>query len=121
MCRKFGIKEWGTFKYPVMNRKLRVDHKTGEVFRLGVVAPMFYEQVKRETQEIQAKMSETFGLAPKDKEVIIKYENEEDPLDGNRKVVEMPKPRPSFFSSNLSERVVSSPSESTTVRPSGLG
>ncbi|TRY61641.1 hypothetical protein TCAL_06670 [Tigriopus californicus] len=121
MCRKFGAIQWGTYKYPLMNRNMRVDHKTGEFFRLGVVAPKFYEQVKHETREIQAKMSDVFGLAPKDKEVIIKYENEEDPLDGDRKVVEMSKPRPSFFTSNLSERVATSPKDSTTVRPSGLG
>eukprot|EP00095_Tigriopus_kingsejongensis_P011790 maker-scaffold119_size336447-snap-gene-2.35 protein:Tk11790 transcript:maker-scaffold119_size336447-snap-gene-2.35-mRNA-1 annotation:"39s ribosomal protein mitochondrial precursor" len=65
MCRKFGAKGWGQYKYPVMNRKLRLDHKTGEYFRLGLLPMGTYQKIRDETLAIQERMKESFGFQPK--------------------------------------------------------
>ena len=123
---KYGSKEWGNMKFPQKNKKIRVDYKTGEYFELGKLAPKTYEKVMEETKEIQQKMKNMFqnNFQPQDKELAVLYENEEktDEHEGKR-IIEMEKPRPAFFSPNLMQRAKTSSdsASNTTVRPTGLG
>ena len=121
---RFGGKEWGTMKLIPINHKIRTDHKTGEFFELGRLAPLTYEKVMSETKAIQDKIQEAFGFSkqPMDKDIVVQYEGDKSE-ESNKKVIEMEKPRPSFFSSNLLQqaRVKSSATKTTTVRPTGLG
>ncbi len=50
--RTYGTcpQEWGHYKLPVINQKIRVDHKTGEYFELGKLAPETYRRVMEETK-----------------------------------------------------------------------
>ncbi|KAF8776964.1 39S ribosomal protein L32 like protein [Argiope bruennichi] len=62
-----------------------------------------YEKVKSETKLIQDAVMKELKLDPIDKEVVIMYEN--DSKDSNilngKRIVEVPKTRPSWFSKNL--------------------
>jgi len=106
------------------NRRIRVDHKTGEHFELGKLAPKMYEKIMKETSEIKTKIADTFGaFSPRDKETSILYEGESvGKREENHLSVKIEKARPTFFSRNLTEKtqVPSKSSSSTTVRPSGL-
>merc|ERR1712058_128452 len=84
--RRFGSKIWGTLKGPQINKRIRVDHKTGEYFELGKLAPQTYSKVMEETRKIQKKMAETFGAGvPKDEDVFVVYKGES--RDGSRETL----------------------------------
>jgi len=118
--RRFGVKEWGTWRIPVVNKKIRVDHETGEYYELGKLAPGKYKKVMAETRLIQLGMMEKFGSDPKDKEVCVVYEGEEE--DADKLIVERKRERPQWFSRSQLERVREEPTGGYgTVRPSGLG
>ena len=124
---KYGGQEWGTGKLMRKDHKIRSDYRTGEYFQLGKLAPETYRKVIEETKEIQEKMMEAFSNSykPKDKEVVVLYENEsnEDLAKEGKQIVEMKKPRPAFFSPNLTQKAKtkSDSSRNTTVRPTSLG
>ena len=120
--RRFGAPNWGVHFGPRINKKIRVDHKTGEYFEIGKLAPVTYKKVMDETRKIQQRMADSFGVGvPKDQETLVLYKGEE---KGGMKghVVEMEHERPSFFSQNLLQKEYGKPGGSQeTVRPSGLG
>ena len=122
--KKFGMLHWGTYKLPRLNKRLRVDHRTGEDFELGKLAPRTYAAVMKETREIQARMAAAFGVGqPKDKEVAVAYQGEEAEDKDRFQVVEMEKERPAFFAPNLMQKSTKpkvKDDSTTTVRPSGL-
>jgi len=121
--RRFGAPNWGVHFGPTLNRRIRVDNKTGEYFEIGKLAPQTYKRVMEETKKIQKKMSDTFGAGlPKDEEVMVVYKGEGTSGNSNVRLVEMEHERPSFFSQNLLQKEhgkQSGPQE--TVKPSGLG
>merc|ERR1712098_44824 len=93
--RRFGSKIWGTLKGPQINKRIRVDHKTGEYFELGKLAPQTYSKVMEETRKIQKKMAETFVVGiPKDEEVLVVYKGEGTAAPKNSRIVEMEHERP---------------------------
>ncbi len=112
-------------------RRLRNDHKTGEDFELGKLAPEWYRRAMEETREIQERMGRAFGMGPKDREVAVIYKGDENRFgEGDRsrmQLVEMEKERPPFFSPSLMQKANKTPAakardeSSTTVRPTGLG
>jgi len=119
--RRFGNKEWGTYKLPVLNKKIRVDHKTGEYFELGKLAPTTYEKIMQETKLIQKRMAESFGTGtPKDQDVVVLYKGEEKQVPDRFRVVEIEHERPAFFSQNLLQKNRDIAPSSETVKPSGL-
>ena len=123
--RRFAGKEWGSQKIMRPNRKIRTDPATGEPYVLGRLGQWTYNKVMEETRQVQKRMADVFGAKPKDKEVAILYSNESDNFEGKKNVlvVEMEKARPAFFSANLMQKVKQKQgdSDTTTVRPSGLG
>lgn len=73
---------------------------------------------------MQDKIQEQLGLNPIEQDVVVLYEGErgEQPselLDGKR-IVEMPKPRPIWFTKNLLQKSTQQPSNSKEVKPSDL-
>ena len=123
MTRRMGCPTWGVYFGPRLNKKIRVDHKTGEYFEIGKLAPITYKKVMEETKRIQQRMSDSFGVGvPKDEETLVLYKGEETNSSVKGRVVEMEYERPSFFSKNLLEKEHGQPGGSQeTVRPSGLG
>lgn len=122
---KYGSLHWGNSGRMLrVNKRIRVDYKTGEHFELGKLAPKTYAKIADETSKIAAKISDTFGrLSSRDKEANIIYEGESVKEEDNKLIVRMEKERPTFFSRNLTEKtqLPSNSTSSTTVRPSGLG
>jgi hypothetical protein len=59
MSARFGSLQWGTSKIIRKNQLLRVDHKTGDFFELGRLAPNQYKKVMDETKEIKVNLSFT--------------------------------------------------------------
>eukprot|EP00092_Neocalanus_flemingeri_P025841 GFUD01028008.1.p1 GENE.GFUD01028008.1~~GFUD01028008.1.p1 ORF type:complete len:203 (+),score=72.45 GFUD01028008.1:63-611(+) len=121
--RKFGAKNWGVVKGPQINKRIRVDNKTGEYFELGKLAPQTYKKVMEETRRIQKRMADTFGVGvPKDEEVLVVYKGEGSSVTSSMRVVEMEHERPAFFSQNLLQKEHGKQTgPQQTVKPSGLG
>lgn len=76
-----------------------------------------------ETKEMRQAIKEKLGLQPIEKEVVVLYENEKNDLDGEyngQPIVEMPKPRPAWFSKNLLQQSTQQPATTKDVEPFGL-
>lgn len=72
-----------------------------------------------ETEEIRKKTEAQIGANPEDKEVIVLYENENSldlaKSEQGKLLVEVPKPRPAWFSSNLLQKTTAEPDHATTT------
>nr|CAD7600717.1 unnamed protein product [Timema genevievae] len=88
------------------------------------IAAHCYDEVRKETEEMQTKIQEGLGLSPVEQEVVVLYEGEKEAQIAEfwqgKRIVEMNKPRPSWFSKNLLQKTTSPPSSSTDVKPSEL-
>ena len=74
---------------------------------------------------MQDKIQEQLGLDPVEQEVVVLYEGEKneqtkESLNGKR-IVEMAKPRPMWFTKNLLQKSTQQSSDSKEVKPSNLG
>lgn len=77
-----------------------------------------------ETKAMQEKIQNELGLEPINKEVVVLYQGEKDGkptefFEGKR-IVEMEKPRPSWFSKNLLQETTQQPASTSDVKPSQL-
>lgn len=78
-----------------------------------------------ETKAMQDAIQEELKLEPVEKEVVVLYEGEKDEkpdeiFEGKR-IVEVKKPRPAWFSKNLLQQSTQKPATSSDVKPSDLG
>lgn len=77
-----------------------------------------------ETKEMQDKIQESLGLEPIEKEVVVVYQGEKDdkPTEywEGKRIVEMKKVRPNWFSKNLLEQTTQKPATTTDVKPTKL-
>ncbi|XP_059487713.1 large ribosomal subunit protein bL32m [Neocloeon triangulifer] len=129
MKRKFGCE--GNWKLILPRKDLTVCSRCGHHHEIGIMCSNCYKKVQEETKLAQNLVQEKLGLSAVDKEVILLYENESPPQDAqNKTVVEVPRPRPQWFSRNLLQRSteVNSPKAiaepetvSVSVKPSDLG
>ncbi|KAM8703955.1 hypothetical protein ACLKA7_008561 [Drosophila subpalustris] len=122
--RKFGVPEYN-WKPLKEKRNLRSCQKCGHDHELGVLCPFCYDKVRKETQLMQDKIQEQLGLEAIEQEVVVLYEGEKgeqsaDYLKGKR-IVEMQKPRPMWFTKNLLQKSTQQSSETKEVKPSDLG
>ena len=121
--KRIGFKEWGTYKHVPKNHKITTDHRTGEHFIKGILAPTTYRKVMSETKDIQKKIRESFMGIPITQESQVIYSDDKVNKDTSKKkkIVEIEKERPSFFSANLLQKTITPSSDGiTTVKPSGL-
>ncbi|KAH8340910.1 large ribosomal subunit protein bL32m [Drosophila kikkawai] len=121
--RKFGYPEY-VWKPLREKRNIRSCLQCGHDHELGVLCPFCYQKVLKETELMQEKIQENLGLDPVDKEVIVLYEGEKaeqsaEELKGKR-IVEMKKPRPMWFTKNLLQKSTQQLSETKEVKPSDL-
>ncbi|XP_055903922.1 39S ribosomal protein L32, mitochondrial [Eupeodes corollae] len=124
LSRKFGYPEYN-WKPLKLKTHLRSCNNCGHDHEIGVLCPNCYAKVRTETQLMQDKIQEKLGLNPVEQEVIVLYEGEkhEQPsefLDGKR-IVEMEKPRPNWFSKNLIQKTTQKPATTKEAKPSDLG
>lgn len=84
-----------------------------------------YENVRLETKEMQDKIQQELGLSPVDQEVIVLYDGEKgdqpEEFWKGKRVVEMAKPRPAWFSRNLLQKTTQPAATTKEVKPSDLG
>lgn len=78
-----------------------------------------------ETREMQETIEAELKLEPVEKEVVVLYEGEKnekpDEFWEGKRIVEMKKPRPSWFSKNLLQQTTQQPASTSDVKPSDLG
>ncbi|XP_075145310.1 mitochondrial ribosomal protein L32 [Haematobia irritans] len=121
--RKFGYPEYN-WKLLRVKTHLRSCNHCGHDYEAGHLCPHCYNKVREETKEMQDKIQEKLGLNPVEQDVVVLYEGErsEQPsemLNGKR-IVEMPKPRPIWFTKNLLQKTTQQPSNSKEVKPNDL-
>lgn len=74
---------------------------------------------------MQEKIQQELGLDPVDKEVIVLYDGEkgEQPTEfwEGKRIVEMERPRPAWFSKNLMQKTTQPAATTKEVKPNDLG
>ncbi|KAK9891464.1 hypothetical protein WA026_014696, partial [Henosepilachna vigintioctopunctata] len=120
--RKFGRPDYHmTLLLPKTN--IRICNTCGDHHEIGVRCPTCYKKVMDETREMQTAIQDELGLKPVENEVVVLYENEKNVLEGTyegQQIVEMKKPRPSWFSKNLLQQTTQQPAATKDVKPTGL-
>ncbi|KZS06961.1 39S ribosomal protein L32, mitochondrial [Daphnia magna] len=128
MMRKYGAPNWHN-KLILPRKDIKTCGTCGHNHEAGRLCPNCYSKVKAETSVLQEKMVQELGLDPIDKEIAIVYQGEKTQFDDEffkgKRVVQMEKPRPKWFSKNLLQRCgpnsdVNS-SEHTIIKPHDLG
>uniref|UniRef100_A0A1B6FZ43 Large ribosomal subunit protein bL32m n=1 Tax=Cuerna arida TaxID=1464854 RepID=A0A1B6FZ43_9HEMI len=121
--RKFG---WPThvWKPLVPKKNLMTCQCCGDHHVSGHLCPTCYSKNRKETEQIQAAIATRLGLQPVDTDVVVLYQGEkegiaEEFLQGKR-IIEMKKERPAWFSRNLYERTTQASASTTSVKPSDL-
>ncbi|XP_034247475.1 39S ribosomal protein L32, mitochondrial [Thrips palmi] len=120
--RRFGHPDY-VWKMMFLKKNLQTCMQCGSFHEPGLLCPNCYHKVIQETKEIRDKIQETLKLEPVEKDVIVLYENDQvasEFCDGKR-IVEMEKPRPEWFTSNLMEPSTQGPNEDVKeVKPKDL-
>nr|CAG4637491.1 EOG090X0IGM [Ceriodaphnia reticulata]SVE73301.1 EOG090X0IGM [Ceriodaphnia reticulata] len=128
MMRKYGAANWHN-KLILPRKDLKACGSCGHYHEEHRLCPNCYSKVKEETTVLQEKMIQELGLDPDDKEVAIVYQGEKQHYDDEffkgKRIVEIEKARPKWFSKNLLQK--SGPSselssnETTAIKPHDLG
>ncbi|XP_055638743.1 39S ribosomal protein L32, mitochondrial [Toxorhynchites rutilus septentrionalis] len=118
--RKYGTPEYKS-KIFLPKTHLRVCSSCGSDYEVGVLCPTCYKKVRDETEQIQDKIQAKLGLNPVDKEVVVLYDREKDEHSEEfwqgKRIVEMEKSRPVWFSKNLLQRSTQQPAETAELKP----
>lgn len=124
--RKFGSPGLHE-KLPRANPRLRECDTCGDFFDPKSICATCYDKVRQETNAIKDKIMQKIGLKPHDKEVVVLYDGEEGGKSekefwNGKRIVEMEKPRPIWFSKNLLQKSTKEIDTKTkTVKPDELG
>ncbi|KAJ3665595.1 hypothetical protein Zmor_001086 [Zophobas morio] len=124
MKRRFGHPDY-IWKMLKPKTNLRTCNVCGDDHLPGVLCPTCYKKVIEETKVMQDAIQQELQLSPVEKEVVVLYEGEKDGkpeefFEGKR-IVEIPKPRPAWFSKNLLQQTTQQPATTSDVKPSDLG
>ncbi|KAF2366862.1 Ribosomal protein L32p [Trinorchestia longiramus] len=109
LTRKHAVEK----RLPV--KKLFMCSNCGGPYEAGRLCPVCYAQIKDVTQTLYEKVQDKFGLSPIEKDILAVYKGETPPRDTDRVIIEVPKPRPSFFTRNLRTPSTPANSDSTAV------
>ncbi|CAG9857866.1 unnamed protein product [Phyllotreta striolata] len=122
--RKFGHPDY-IWKLLKPKTDLKTCTVCGDDHEAGVLCPTCYKKVIEETRAMQEQIQNELKLEPVDKEVVVLYEGEknekpEEYYEGKR-IVEMAKPRPAWFSRNLLQETTQKNATTKEVKPTDLG
>ncbi|KAL1132293.1 hypothetical protein AAG570_010250 [Ranatra chinensis] len=121
--RKFGWPEY-VWKPLVPKTNILPCNTCGHSYEAGHLCPNCYKRVRLETEEMQKAIESELKLDPIDKEVVVLYEDEvkdeRSPFWKGKRIVEMKKPRPPWFSKNLLQKSTAETSDATAVKPTDL-
>uniref|UniRef100_A0A182NAC0 Large ribosomal subunit protein bL32m n=1 Tax=Anopheles dirus TaxID=7168 RepID=A0A182NAC0_9DIPT len=105
--RKYGTPDY-KLKIFAPKTHLRSCATCGDDHEVGVLCPTCYKKVRTETELMQETIQKELGLKPVDKEVVVLYDRERDEQPDEfwqgKRIVEMEKPRPLWFSRNLLQK-----------------
>ncbi|XP_060525927.1 large ribosomal subunit protein bL32m [Cylas formicarius] len=122
--RRFGHPEY-ILKILRPRKDLRTCHTCGDDYEAGTLCPSCYKRVIDETTTMQDAIQEELKLEPVENEVVVLYEGEKDDKPDEfwqgKRIVEMQKPRPAWFSQNLLQKSTQKPADTNDVKPSELG
>lgn len=123
LMRKFGVKDQ-IWKMIGPKKNLIMCNTCGTHHESGFLCPACYKKVQEETKQMQDAIQAELGLSPIEKEVVVLYDGEkegftEEFYEGKR-IVEMKKVRPAWFSKNLLQKTTAQPSTSKDVKPTEL-
>ena len=105
--RKYGSPD---YKMKILQKKthLLVCDSCGNHYEVGIICAHCYEKVRKETEAIKDKILKKLRLKPVDTEVVVLYDGEKQEKSEEfwkgKRIVEMEKPRPQFFSKNLLQK-----------------
>lgn len=121
--RKFGRPEY-VWKLLKPKTTLRICVTCGNHHEVDTLCPHCYDKIRKETELIKEKIQESLGLNPVEQDVVVLYDGEkaqhpEEYWQGKR-IVEMEKPRPSWFSKNLLQKTTQPNAESKEIKPNDL-
>ncbi|CAG9133086.1 unnamed protein product [Plutella xylostella] len=124
MKRKFGHPDYH-YKLLLPKTNILVCTDCGHNYERGHLCANCYNKVEKETKEIQAQIREKLGTGPVEKDVVVLYEGETTPDQpkefwNGKRIIEMKKERPKWFSKNLLQKTTQQPSNSTDVKPKDL-
>jgi large subunit ribosomal protein L32 len=125
MRRKYGSADY-ILKTIQEKRHLRICDTCGNHCEVGLLCAHCYDKVRKETESIKEKIMKKLKLSPVDSEVVVLYDGEKpeksEELWKGKRIVEMEKPRPQFFSKNLLQKSTQANAESKEiVKPDQLG
>lgn len=125
MKRKYGSNNW-LLKTLQRKTHLRVCDTCGNHCEVGILCAHCYDKVRQETLAIKDKIMKKLRLSPVDSEVVVMYDGEKpeksEELWKGKRIVEMEKPRPQFFSKNLLQKSTQENAKTTEiVKPDQLG
>jgi len=119
-CKNMGAENW-LWKMLIPKYNIRICETCGHHYEAKHLCRNCYERVKAETEVIRKKIEADIGRNPEDKGVVILYENEKNVMEAtelkqsDRMIVEIPKERPAWFSSNLLQKTTAEPDPETTT------
>ncbi|XP_073971650.1 mitochondrial ribosomal protein L32 [Rhodnius prolixus] len=123
--RRFGFPQYH-WKMLVPKTNLINCNTCGHPQEAGVLCPNCYKRIREETEAMQKAIEAELKLEPIDKEVVVLYDNEIQEKGSEfwqgKRIVEMKKERPSWFSENLLQKTTEENTDSSTtkVKPSDL-
>ncbi|CRK89973.1 CLUMA_CG003701, isoform A [Clunio marinus] len=124
MKRKYGSPQY-KMKTLYENKKLQICDTCGNYYESGILCGFCYDKVRKETTLIKEKIMKKLHLKPIDSDVVVLYEGEKgehaDEFWEGKRIVEMEKPRPQWFSKNLLQKTTQPNATTKEVKPEELG
>lgn len=142
MKRKFGSPEY-VLKILLPKKNLKVCNVCGDDHELGVLCRKLspldttpyvknnqflatcYKKVIDETKAMQKSIQNELKLEPVEQEVVVMYSDDKDSKPEEfwkgKRIVEMEKPRPQWFTDNLMQKTTQKGATTTEVKPTELG
>ncbi|KAB0800910.1 hypothetical protein PPYR_05264 [Photinus pyralis] len=112
-------------KLLVPKKTLRACNVCGDDHEIGILCPTCYKKVIEETRAMQDAIQNELGLKVVENEVVVLYNGEKNSTPSEyfegKRIVEIDKPRPAWFSKNLLQSTTQQPATSTNIKPSDLG
>ncbi|CAO1427224.1 unnamed protein product [Diamesa hyperborea] len=122
--RKFGDPFY-VWKLLKPKTQLKVCDSCGHHHEVGILCAHCYENVRKETELIKEKIEKQLKLDPVDSEVVVLYDGEKGEHSSEywkgKRIVEMERPRPSWFSKNLLQKTTQPLANTKEVKPDELG
>lgn len=124
LTRRYGAENWPNGRKLIRKQQLFFCFGCGTDKVAGKICLTCFEKVMAETRIIQKEINAKLGYEPRNQEVELFYADDErspDDMDKNKKIIEIERKRPAWFTKNLLQRVNVPATTTTEVNPSDLG